>query len=38
MLIYAFANEVIERIEVEPLRERLASDLFDWLSSARRKS
>jgi Fe-S cluster assembly protein SufD len=36
MLIYAFANEVLERIKIRPLRERLASDLFDWLSKAQR--
>jgi Fe-S cluster assembly protein SufD len=34
MLIHAFANEVLERIKVKPLRERLATDLFDWLSKA----
>jgi Fe-S cluster assembly protein SufD len=35
MLIYAFANEVLERIGVEPLRERLARDLLAWLSRTR---
>jgi Fe-S cluster assembly protein SufD len=35
MLIYAFANEVLERIDVEPLRERLSRDLFTWLSRSR---
>ena len=34
MLVYAFANEVLERITVSPLRERMSADLFDWLSSA----
>ena len=34
MLIYAFANEILERIEVEPLRERLATDLYGWLARA----
>lgn len=36
MLIYAFANEVLERIEVEPLRDRLSRDLLNWLSQARK--
>jgi Fe-S cluster assembly protein SufD len=34
-LIHAFANEVLERIEVTPLRDRLEADLFEWLSHAR---
>jgi Fe-S cluster assembly protein SufD len=33
MLVHAFANEVLERIKVEPLRERLAADLFAWLAA-----
>jgi Fe-S cluster assembly protein SufD len=33
MLIHAFANEILEKISVEPLRERLADDLSGWLSS-----
>ena len=32
MLVYAFANEVLERITVDSLRERLSADLFAWLS------
>jgi len=35
MLVQAFANEVLERIEVEPLRDRLATDLVAWLSGTR---
>ena len=34
MLIYAFATEVIERITVDRVRERLEADLYDWLSAA----
>ncbi|MCK4775320.1 MAG: SufD family Fe-S cluster assembly protein, partial [Candidatus Krumholzibacteria bacterium] len=34
MLIYAFAAEVIERIAVDRVRERLEADLYDWLSAA----
>lgn len=36
MLIYAFANEVLERIKIDPLREQLAADLFEWLSTAQK--
>lgn len=36
MLIYAFANEVLERIHVEPLRDRLAKDLYTWLAREER--
>ena len=32
ILIYAFAAEVIERIKVDGIRERLEVDLFWWLS------
>ncbi len=32
MLIQAFASEVVERIKIEPLRNRLAADLLAWLS------
>jgi len=32
ILVYAFAAQVLERIAVEPVRERLESDLFEWLS------
>jgi Fe-S cluster assembly protein SufD len=31
LLVYAFAAEVVERIRVEAIRDRLAKDLFDWL-------
>lgn len=34
LLIYAFANEILEKIKVQPLRARLASDLFAWLEGA----
>ncbi len=32
LLVYAFAAEVIERVKVSSVRERLESDLFSWLS------
>jgi len=32
MLVYAFAAEVIERINVGRVRERLQHDLYDWLA------
>jgi Fe-S cluster assembly protein SufD len=38
MLIYAFANEVLDRIRVPALRERLSSDLLDWLTTAQERS
>ncbi len=31
ILIYAFANEVVSRIRVDTLREKLQNHLFDWL-------
>jgi Fe-S cluster assembly protein SufD len=31
ILIYAFANEVVERLKVDSLREKLENHLFDWL-------
>jgi len=34
LLIYAFANDILEKIKVQPLRARLASDLFVWLEGA----
>ncbi len=34
MLVHAFANEVLERITVAPVRERLESDLYSWLGEA----
>lgn len=33
MLVHAFANEVLERVKVDALRERLAADLFAWLAA-----
>lgn len=35
MLIYAFANEVVDRLKVISLREKLESYLFDWLPMGR---
>ena len=35
MLVFAFANEVLEELKIGPVRERLAADLDRWLSSAR---
>ena len=35
MLTYAFARDVIERIKVEPLRERLEQVLFERLHEQR---
>ncbi|HEU4929347.1 MAG TPA: Fe-S cluster assembly protein SufD [Candidatus Krumholzibacteria bacterium] len=35
LMVYAFASEVLERIELEPLKRRLEGDLFDWLHAAR---
>jgi Fe-S cluster assembly protein SufD len=34
LMVYAFASEVLERIDVEPLKRRLEDDLFAWLRSA----
>jgi Fe-S cluster assembly protein SufD len=36
MLIHAFANEVIEGIKIDPVREHLTTDLFNWLSETKR--
>ena len=36
LMVYAFASEVLERIELEPLKHRLEDDLFAWLEAARR--
>jgi Fe-S cluster assembly protein SufD len=36
LMVYAFASEVLERIEVEPLKVRLEDDLFEWLDASRR--
>jgi Fe-S cluster assembly protein SufD len=35
LMVYAFASEVLERIELEPLKVRLEADLFDWLVESR---
>ncbi len=35
ILVYAFASELFERIEIEPLKTRLESDLFSWLGRTR---
>jgi Fe-S cluster assembly protein SufD len=34
MIVFAFANEIIEGLKIGPLRERLSSDLNQWLSAA----
>jgi Fe-S cluster assembly protein SufD len=34
MLVYAFANSVIDKIKLEPIRDRVGSDLFQWLGMA----
>ncbi len=36
LMVYAFASEVLERIELEPLKLRLENDLFEWLEQSRR--
>jgi Fe-S cluster assembly protein SufD len=36
LMVYAFASEVLERIELEPLKRRLEDDLFEWLQQSRR--
>lgn len=35
ILIYAFANEVVARLKVDSLREKLENHLFDWLPMGR---
>jgi Fe-S cluster assembly protein SufD len=35
LLVYAFASELFERIEIEPLKTRLEDDLFAWLERSR---
>jgi Fe-S cluster assembly protein SufD len=35
MLIYAFANEVLGGIRIDPVREHLEEDLFRWLSESK---
>jgi Fe-S cluster assembly protein SufD len=34
MLVFAFANEVLARVRIPSLRERLEADLSDWLDGA----
>ena len=34
MLIHAFAGEVLERVKVDDLRERIEVELFWWLSKS----
>ncbi|HEU4365695.1 MAG TPA: SufD family Fe-S cluster assembly protein, partial [Candidatus Krumholzibacteria bacterium] len=36
IMVYAFASEVIDRIDVEPLKVRLADELFEWLDRSRK--
>jgi Fe-S cluster assembly protein SufD len=35
LMVYAFASEVLERIDEEPLKVRLEDDLFSWLERSR---
>ena len=35
LMVYAFASEVVDRIDVEALKVRLETDLYDWLDRAR---
>ncbi|HEX5133356.1 MAG TPA: Fe-S cluster assembly protein SufD [Candidatus Krumholzibacteria bacterium] len=35
IMVYAFASEVFERIDIEPLRVRLEANLFEWLNRSR---
>jgi Fe-S cluster assembly protein SufD len=35
MLVFAFANEVLEELRIDPVREHLTADLTDWLAGAR---
>jgi Fe-S cluster assembly protein SufD len=36
LMVYAFASEVFNRVEIEPLKVRLEADLFDWLEASRK--
>jgi Fe-S cluster assembly protein SufD len=36
LMVYAFASEVIERVDIEPLKIRLENELFEWLEQSRR--
>lgn len=35
LMVYAFASEVVDRIDVESLKVRLETELYDWLDRAR---
>ncbi len=35
LMVYAFASEVLNRIDIEPLKVRLENDLFEWLVQSR---
>jgi Fe-S cluster assembly protein SufD len=35
LMVYAFASEVVDRIDVEALKVRLETELYDWLDRAR---
>ena len=35
IMVYAFASELFERIDVEPLKVRLEAELFEWLGRSR---
>ncbi len=35
MLVFAFANEVLEGLRIDPVREHLTADLHQWLSGTR---
>lgn len=34
MLVFAFANEVLEELKIDPVREHLTADLSEWLAGA----
>ena len=34
MLVFAFANEVLEQLRIDPVREHLTADLYGWLEGA----
>jgi Fe-S cluster assembly protein SufD len=35
IMVYAFASELFERVDIEPLKVRLEADLFQWLNRSR---
>jgi Fe-S cluster assembly protein SufD len=35
IMVYAFASELFERVDVEPLKVRLEAELFEWLTRTR---